>query len=226
MYKHMYDPTTKLVCEHNTGKHETAASGIPFFDAGRHPPLVVLNLTVAPDCGTDWVNADVKSWSGLRKKRADLHFLIPGRTLMSRVAALDAAHVDGMREVPWTHWGEDTRVWPQREERFTEVRAYGSRAFRQKTNRNWTSEKLIIYDFDSNESMLRDIRSGDKARLGEIVVKPSYLPESAYDYLLERVVTKAPYRRLESGIKLDNLRNPSFGEDCFFGNYYGSEEKQ
>lgn len=218
IHKHLWTDTAKLFCEHNTNQNENTSEDALFLDAGRHPPLIMLDMMIVPDCGREW-QGEVSLWEGLRENRADLRFVIPGRTLMSRVAALDAVKggVEGMREVPWKHWGEDTRVWAQGD--IDRVCVYGSRMLLRKKIRSGNSNrminKMVIYDFDSTESMLRDVHSGDKARSDEIVVEPSYLPQSTYRYLRERVVTKAPYREFVMDVEL--LDKPSFGEDCFLG---------
>lgn len=206
-------PKFNAPCEHNTTGSDDTARGVQFIDAGLQPPLLMFNLEITPDVDVDYPDllGDLYEPLGMT---TPLRFVIPGHTLLSHVAALDAA-TNGrrrMRMVPWCGWGEDTRVW---EGAGSGMAVYGSRLFCWERTANWRT-KAVIYDFDSPESMVRDIHSGNKTRLNEIVVKPSYLPQTFRRNVQEPMITKAPYRRLET-----NLEGPGsnrcmlFGENCF-----------
>lgn len=174
-----------IFCEHNTTRHDSAPEGMAFFDAGRNPPLVMLNLALASVEGS---NGNMY-----------LRVVIPGRTLMVHVAAFGATSSgsSGMRVVPWRVWGDDIRIWNGEG---CAMHVYGSRLLCWESAADRQTHKLVIYEFDSPESMVHDIRSGDKTRLKEIIVKPSpaTFPLSFREHLRERMVTKAPYRRLET----------------------------
>lgn len=216
-YANMHiDSKTRLFCERNTSRYDTAPKDAPFFDSGRKPPLIMLDITVAPNREVDFAVAlnNPVEWKRICADKAELRFVIPGCALLSRVAALDAAGAEDVRSIPWSSWGEDTRVWPQTEPGRCEVHVYGSRMFCIDRAKPYT-KSAVIYDFDSAGSMVRDIHSGDKAYLDEIVVEPSHLTDFHAGYLREPVVTRAPYRRLESNIETYGIEQSIFGENCF-----------
>lgn len=217
IYAHVHiDSKTRLFCERNTTWYDDAPKDAPFFDSGRQPPLIMLDIMVAPDREVDFAVAlnDPDEWKRICADRAALRFVIPGCALLSRVAALDATVIEGVRTIPWSGWGEDTRVWPQTEPGRREVQVYGSRLFCIEKAKPYT-KTAVIYDFDSAESMVRDIRSSDKTHLDEIVIEPSHLTEFHAGYLQEPVVTRAPYRRLKSNIETYGIEQSIFGQDCF-----------
>lgn len=207
-----------IFSEHNTTRYDNAPQGVPFFDAGRELPIMMMGLTITPAEDGDYEDLrHTDGWAHINVFSTQLRLVIPGRTLIAHVAVLDANSSGSktMRVVPWCACGDDTRIW---DGQGAEVLVYGSRLFLWEQTSDWRSNKAVIYDFDSPQSMVRDIRSGDKTRLDDIVVKssPPYFPISFRRDLRERMVTNAPYRRLET-----NLEGPGcnrcilFGENCF-----------
>lgn len=194
-----------IFCEHNATRHDSAPEGMAFFDAGRNPPLIMLELALTPV-----ENSNENMYSRL------LRLVIPGRTLMVHVTPCGATSSGpgGMRVVPWCVWGDDIRIWNGEG---CEVRVYGSRLLCWESAADWQTHKLVIYEFDSPESMVHDIRSGDKTRLNEIIVRPSpsIFPLFFREHLRERMVTNAPYRRLETNIEGPGCNKCLlFGENC------------
>lgn len=103
-------------------------------------------------------------------------------------------------------------MWPSG--KLSSEAVHGSRLFCLEESPD--ARSVVVYDFDSPEAMARDIRADDKS-LENIVVKPSYLPTKDKAKFQERVVTKAPYRRLKSDVMLDrDFGWVHFGENCVF----------
>lgn len=213
----LYATRNEIGCEHNTTRYDNAPDGTPFFDAGSQPPLITLDLAITPIYDGEFVDirSDPGKWVRVAAETTPLQFVIPGRALTSRITMLDAAAggAKGMRAVPWCDWGEDTRTWDRR---LTQARLYGSRLLCLEDSADPQVSKVVIYDFDSPESMVRDIRSSDKTHLNEIVVEPLHLHPFSRRNLREPVITRAPYRRLESNVEVSSYATCAlFGENCF-----------
>lgn len=237
------DGSIRLYCQPNMRQRDTAPAEAPFVD--NRLPLVVLETVVAKvkehivqvgNTGGPRVRT-LFDWS----TAVELQFLIPGRALVSRLAANcgTGASEASLRAIPWRNWGEDTRVlhtnplwrpFSLYDHHRPEI-VHGSRLLHPENDpskywehwqyRLWELSsispwaKMFVYDFDSPEAMERDIRSGNVDFLDQIVVQPSYLTPAGQSVFQDLVVTRAPYRRLDPNlqVKLDEKRC-YLGEDC------------